>query len=223
MSGQMDAIQAWRPLQSLQPAIAVHERQLAERQRGPQPNELGVSSSPPTIAAVAGPERGAESSASPRSDDPSGDDGAQSQAQEIAELQRRQELLMRDIELRLDLACDTVRDAPLPPVLEFEYGDDGRAYAVEPARAPAPESDAPASVPAAVDADTAVSPSLPLQRAADPAREERVDDRAVAEPTPPPEPRAPAEAPSSAQAQRVLAFSVREPHPSPGSRLDDTV
>ncbi|MBC8070343.1 MAG: hypothetical protein IAG13_18565, partial [Deltaproteobacteria bacterium] len=106
--------------------------------------ELVGPSASPAIAAVTSLERGASSSAFRHSDDASGDN--QAQAQEIAELHRRQGLLLRDIELRLDLACDTVRDAPLPPVLEFEYGDDGRAYAVESAQRSAVGLEPPAIV-----------------------------------------------------------------------------
>jgi hypothetical protein len=212
----MDAIRAsWRLAQAIHPVIATQERQLADRQRGAAVGAATATAAAPAVAAVAGVDRSAnaaEARAGGRSSD-----GAGADAQSFAELHRQHELSRRDMELRMDQACDTEHEPPIPSVFEFEYGTDGRAYAVEPARHLAVSAE---EAPGLAEVDsTAAAATEPVVASHD-------ADVAVVASTRNAEPEPPARG-SSAELSRsdmhTRAFVDREAGPQPGSRLDDTI
>lgn len=67
--------------------------------------------------------------------------GDEADARRIAELQRQRDLWNRDMELHADLASDAAHRVELPPLFEFEYGPDGRTYAVAPVQHVVPPPD----------------------------------------------------------------------------------
>lgn len=135
--------------------------------------------------------------------------GDEADARRIAELQRQRDLWNRDMELRADLASNGTQSVELPPLFEFEYGSDGRTYAVAPVEhiAPPPEPVATEGVPAAAAQSEAAAPSVEPEQEEAPAEEPAhrdADEQAAL---------------SSTNMRR--AFEAPGRVPAPGSRLVD--